>query len=130
MRRNIMSTPFQNAGYTKDTKFKVLNDFGIFKVGDIAVLGEDDGSVCPAMILLGTEFDQNDDETFCYMYLPSEAQKDYDPELEVIAEPCPSMSATDSEGWILNTGTEPQYLLDGGKIDVKFEDGGYSDWCR
>jgi len=31
--------------------------------------------------------------------------------------------ATDSEGWILNTGTEPQYLLDGGKVDVKFVDG-------
>lgn len=118
-----MSTPFQNAGYTKDTRFKVLNDYGIFKVGDIAVLGEDDGTCCPPMVLLGTEFDQNDDETFSYMFLPSEAQEIVVPELEVIAEPCPSVSATDSEGWILNIGAEPQYLIGGGEIDVKFRDG-------
>lgn len=103
-----MSTPFQNAGYTKDTKFKVISDCGIFKAGDIAVLGEDDGTSCPAMILLGTEFDQTDDETFRYMYLPSEAQEIVVPELEVIAEPCPSVASPIEDTAIL----EPKVYTD------------------
>lgn len=103
-----MSTPFQNAGYTKDTKFKVISGYGIFKVGDIVVLGEDDGTTSPYMILLGTDFDPEDSENHFYMYLPSEVQQDYYPELEVIAEPCPSVASPIEDTAIL----EPKVYTD------------------
>ena len=41
-------TPFEKAGYTKDTKFKVLRDSNAcFSKGDIVTLAEDDGFRCP-----------------------------------------------------------------------------------
>ena len=44
-----MGTPFENAGYTKDTKFKVLTNpvGGEFRAGDVVWLKSDDGSHCP-----------------------------------------------------------------------------------
>ena len=46
-----MTTPFEKAGYTKDTKFRVLNngaeEYGIYE-GDIVWLHGDDGSTSPA----------------------------------------------------------------------------------
>lgn len=53
-------TPFEKAGYTKDTKFRVLvNDgekYGI-PVGSIVRLHDDDGSDCPAFVkLTGGDF--------------------------------------------------------------------------
>ena len=40
-------TPFEKAGYTKDTKFKALTKDGDLNVGDIVTLECDDGSSCP-----------------------------------------------------------------------------------
>ena len=65
-----MTTPFKKAGYTKDTKFKVINDeaedFGIYE-GDIVWLHRDDGSICPA-------FSSGGNHT--YFYLPGEGNAD------------------------------------------------------
>lgn len=41
-------TPFEAAGYTKDTKFKLLKPFGKFQSAGVTVwLKSDDGSDCP-----------------------------------------------------------------------------------
>jgi len=65
-----MTTPFEKAGYTRDTKFKVINDeaedFGIYE-GDIVWLHRDDGSICPA-------FSSGGNHT--YFYLPGEENAD------------------------------------------------------
>lgn len=65
-----MTTPFEKAGYTRDTKFKVINDeaedFGIYE-GDIVWLHRDDGSSCPA-------FSSGGNHT--YFYLPGEENAD------------------------------------------------------
>ena len=44
---NKKLTPFEKAGYTKDTKFKVLRDWGSLKKGDIVTLKEDNGEDFP-----------------------------------------------------------------------------------
>ena len=40
-------TPFEEAGYTEDTKFKVIRDRGVLRVGDIVTLDLDDGTEWP-----------------------------------------------------------------------------------
>ena len=37
-------TPFEKAGYTKDTKFRVIKDYYSLKIGDIVTLFGDDGN--------------------------------------------------------------------------------------
>lgn len=59
-------TPFEKAGYTKDTKFRVLacngEEYGIPK-GSVVRLDFDDGSACPAFVkLTGGDY--------MYYYLP------------------------------------------------------------
>jgi len=162
-----MGTPFQNAGYTKDTKFKLLHDDGGFLEGEIVILDGDDGTELPY-------FKSMDGSNRGCLYLPNDP--DGLPDLEVYDEvmklvnhinyditllgkevvynrtgqryliegvdisletitvgsdkdtgaitcKLEDVSFVDEEGWILNNGTEPQYLLEGGKIDVKFRDG-------
>ena len=71
-------TPFERAGYTKETKFKVLvNNCGL-RVGDIVTLNKDDGSVCPLF--------QTKDGRWCYTFLPNTAPRSCDEELEVYEE--------------------------------------------
>lgn len=67
-----MGTPFENAGYTKDTKFKVLKDFGNLTEGDIVTLEEDDNSYSPYFRNEGGDVDE--------MYLPG---SEWGKELEV-----------------------------------------------
>lgn len=72
-------TPFEKAGYTKDTKFKVLNDESeIFSSGDIVTLLRDDGSRCPLFE------DGKGGEHF--LSLPGLANEHIDEELEVYTE--------------------------------------------
>ena len=66
---------FIDAGYTKDTKFRVIDNYGKFKVGDIVTILEDDGSSCPTF----TDSEGNEE----FMILPDEDN----PELEVFIEP-------------------------------------------
>ncbi len=66
-------THFEKAGYTKDTKFKVIEHGGDFPYGSIVVLLEDDGSTCPFFKLEGTTGTSTDDCSYlnygCF-YLP------------------------------------------------------------
>lgn len=66
-------TPFEEAGYTKDTKFKVLHGYSEITPGEIVTLNEDDGSILPYFV---NEYG----EVTCF-YLPS-----YGNELEVYVE--------------------------------------------
>ena len=71
-------TPFQAAGYTKDTKFRVLVDYrGLYR-GDIVTLDEDDGTVAPWF--------KNEDGSIGYMYLPNMAPEGQLEVLEVHEE--------------------------------------------
>ena len=73
-------TPFEKAGYTKDTKFRVLNCFGTLEKGDIVTLDEDDGTVAPKF---KTEDGRRD-----WLYLPNTAEDvGVEEELEVYEEP-------------------------------------------
>lgn len=56
-------TPFEEAGYTKDTKFKLLMDCNSYKKGDVLTLHHDDGSTCPMF----TDGKSNNH----YVYLPN-----------------------------------------------------------
>ena len=74
-------SPFEKAGYTKHTKFKVLRDYGSFKVGDIVTLVLDDGTICPRFITKGGN------KVMEYMYLPNAAApQGFKEELEVYEE--------------------------------------------
>ena len=68
-------TPFEKAGYTKDTKFKVLRDLFRLKKGDIVTLKEVKGS---SLLWFKTEDGRNR-----RMYLPNMAPEGYPEELEV-----------------------------------------------
>ena len=68
-------TPFEKAGYTKDTKFRVLRDYDYLKKGDIVTLAEDDGFRCPWF--------KTEDGNWGSMWLPGMVPKDYDEHLEV-----------------------------------------------
>ena len=71
-------TPFEEVGYTKDTKFKVLVDYwGLYR-GDIVTLELDDGTISPKF---KTE-DGRDD----WIYLPNMAPQGYPEDLEVYEE--------------------------------------------
>ena len=59
----MSKTPFEQAGYTKDTKFKLLMDYNSYKKGDIVTLHRDDGSDCPMF----TDGKGN----YHYVYLPN-----------------------------------------------------------
>ena len=43
-------TPFEEEGYTKETKFRVLRDMFRLKKGDIVTLYKDGGTICPKFI--------------------------------------------------------------------------------
>lgn len=108
-------TPAQKLGY------KIGDHFQVVKTSDkspchtfsdlpIVVFTEDDDSDCPKFVRV-------DNGDWAYEDLEC---------LKLIKQDSATPSytgVTDSEGWILNTGTEPQYLLDGGVVDVKFKDG-------
>ena len=73
-------TPFQEAGYTKDTKFRVLVDFGKYiKKGDIVTLYKDGGTLAPC-------FKTEDDRRGC-MRIPNMVDVVECEELEVYEEP-------------------------------------------
>jgi hypothetical protein len=76
MTTHATATPFKKAGYTKDTKFRVLNngaeEYGIYE-GDIVWLHDDDGSTSPA-------FTAGDD--YMFFTLPGQSE----PDLEVYVE--------------------------------------------
>ena len=72
-------TPFEEAGYTKDTEFKILRDSLHLKKGGIVTLKSDDGNYAPFFI------DEKGSEG--RMWLPGEASKRELPEdLEVYVE--------------------------------------------
>lgn len=77
---DLIMTPFQKAGFTKDTKFRCLCNYGNLRKGVIVTLNKDDGTDCPEFI------DENGNEE--YMILPDLASA----ELEVYTE----MSGDDS----------------------------------
>lgn len=69
-----MGTPFEDAGYTKDTKFKVIDDSDVdFKLGEIVWLEEDDGTTLPLFT--------NEEDTMGYMHFGGDS-----PDLEVYEE--------------------------------------------
>lgn len=70
----LIMTPFQKAGFTKDTKFRCLNRYGDLRKGVIVMLNKDDGTDCPEFI------DENGNKE--YMILPDLAFAD----LEVYTE--------------------------------------------
>lgn len=67
-------TPFEQAGYTKDTKFKCLVDYCNFKKGEIVKLHYDDNTLSPKFI--------NSNGDAHYMALPTGEER----ELEVYVE--------------------------------------------
>lgn len=77
---DLIMTPFQKAGFTKDTKFRCLCSYGDLRKGVIVTLNKDDGTDCPEFI------DENGNKE--YMILPDLAFAD----LEVYTE----MSGDDS----------------------------------
>ncbi len=77
---DLIMTPFQKAGFTKDTKFRCLCSYGSLRKGAIVTLNKDDGTDCPEFI------DENGNKE--YMILPDLAFAD----LEVYTE----MSGDDS----------------------------------
>jgi len=60
-------TPFEKAGYTKDTKFRVLHGGYVFKRGDIVKLSYDDGSNFPRFHKVYDPFTRH------YIYLPGKS---------------------------------------------------------
>ena len=70
-------TPFEKAGYTKDTKFKLLMDYSSYKKGDVVTLHHDDGSSCPMF----TDGKSNNH----YVYLPN-MRPEGDQRIEVYVE--------------------------------------------
>lgn len=73
-------TPFEAAGYTKDSKFKTLVTRGNTLAGVIVQLQEDDGSHCPFFEAVDVG------ERLCF-WLPTEGDKRGDEEeLELIVE--------------------------------------------
>ena len=83
---DLIMTPFQKAGFTKDTKFRCLCSYGNLRKGVIVTLNKDDGTDCPEFI------DENGNEE--YMILPdlafaelevyTEISGDYSPLIEEI----------------------------------------------
>lgn len=71
-------TPFEAAGYTKDSKFKVILPYNEFKVGDTVVLSKDDGTDNPAFSL------ESDSSVWEFMFLPN--AEGCTKELELIVE--------------------------------------------
>lgn len=71
---DLIMTPFQKAGFTKDTKFRCLCNYGDLRKGVIVTLNKDDGTDCPEFI------DGNGNQE--YMILPDSAFA----ELEVYTE--------------------------------------------
>ena len=63
-------TPFEQAGYTEDTKFRVIANGEHFNAGDIVRLKYDDNSASPLFVNEWTG-----KET--YMYLPGLGRDDY-----------------------------------------------------
>ena len=59
-------TPFEQAGYTKDTKFKVLVDDYDLEIGTVVVIRTDDGTDCPFFKTIVPQ----DHGSLCY-YLPN-----------------------------------------------------------
>lgn len=95
-------TPFQKAGYTSDTRFKVLVDEGEVKAGDIVRVQKDDGSEYPFFLA-------EDGREEC-LYLPG-TNPDQE-ELEVISEPETTEGLPVNISMTLEEGVALQELLD------------------
>ena len=72
-------TPFEKAGYTRNTQFRVLRDYWNFKQGDVVTLHIDDGTLAPC-------FKTEDDRRGC-MWIPNTVDVVECEELEVYEEP-------------------------------------------
>jgi len=68
-------TPFEKAGYTKDSKFKVTSSYGDFEEGNVVILRKDDGTHSPQFVLV------DDPDVWEFM--------DLDDEVELIVEDKP-----------------------------------------
>jgi hypothetical protein len=77
---------FEEGGYTKDTVFRSLVNYGIFNKGDLCQVVKDDCSASPFFVHKGKqhEFDEYDEHTWSYLYLPNVDY--YDAEVEVYTE--------------------------------------------
>ena len=84
-------TPFEKAGYTKDTKFKALRDLFRLKKGDIVTLYEDDGSYRPSF--------KNEDGEWNWLWLPNTVSEFYEEELEVYEEPNKELTPFEKTGY-------------------------------
>ena len=74
-------TPFEAAGYTKNTIFRVLDNWGNFKKGDLVKIAKDDGTYSPYFRSV------THSNVWEFMYLPSEKNiQDGLDDLEVVAE--------------------------------------------
>ena len=90
-------SPFEKAGYTKETNFKVLRDWGSFNKGDIVTLELDDGSLAP---LFKTRYG---DKFTDYMYLPNMAPEGFDEQLEVYEELNKELTPFEEQGYTKDT---------------------------
>jgi hypothetical protein len=106
-------TPFEKAGYTKDTKFKVLRDFFIFTEGEIISLRRDDGTSMPF-------FWKEDESDFFAIYFEDEINRGI---MEVVTETKDGSPKPKSDGWIEWSGGEMP-VPEGTRVHTKYRDGG------
>ena len=71
-------TPFEKAGYSKYTKFRVLGNVLSFKKDDIVTLEHDNGRYCPWF--------KTEDGRKIRLCLPNMAPEGFEEELEVYEE--------------------------------------------
>ena len=88
-------TPFEEAGYTKETKFRVLRDWGNLKKGDIVTLGLDDGTECPWF--------KTEDGRRAWCWLPNMAQEGCEERLEVYEELNEDLTPFEKAGYTKDT---------------------------
>lgn len=97
--------PFDLKGYKSDTLFKVVDCCTMWD-GKLVWLLEDDNTDSPAF---------TDGVDYEYFYL--------DEELEVVVTSTIKPAQSDlPDGWIPNEGKEPRFMIDGGSVDVLFND--------
>jgi len=77
------NTPFEKAGYTRDSKFRVTIRECDFKEGDVVILRKDDGTHSPQFMLV------NDPDVWDYMNLGEEVELIVEQEVSNASYPNP-----------------------------------------
>jgi len=97
------NTPFEKAGYTRDSKFRVTIRECDFKEGDVVILRKDDGTHSPQFMLV------NDPDVWDYMNLGEEVELIVEQEVSNASYPNPPYKhAAIIVEWV--KGAEIEYL--------------------